>query len=478
MGFAESALGFINLEKLLAANRGNVKTIFLDMGSEFVVENNYEYVVNGEKITIWSKKNPKNKINMQKKIELTPQMVACIGLYEGDGSKHAKGGTNIGFSQREIHLHKFIFEQIEKFFPNTFKIQWSILDDPRSLEKPERQIRIANFKTQIKSQAPVKCTCKKSVKNCDCGAIELQKKFLIYELQNEGKNIGFTIQSQNIRTPTISPVKGGLERIQEFDNSKDFLSLWLNIEHIIVDNIVNNIPVSENEEFVFYRKPHESEYFLDVEKYAKSIKWKNKISIGRYAVKKLQETIVLSRSKRAEIQLEKSFPLSSLSCLVSGLYLAEGSTKKDYFFLFEAEQVTLNVSLTHTDPVNIEAFCKFLEYMGTNLIVSWKVKVGTKYAWEVEQLAQRYGVVTLRGGEKGQGYLRTSELDYETKNWAISHVKYLGNYSELFHHTEITGVGVPRIDISSNSVLSHYLISFIRDVAFFTKKLDVCTIKK
>ena len=178
---------------------------------------------------------------MQKKIELTPQMIACIGLYEGDGSKHAKGGTNIGFSQREIHLHQFMFEQLEKFFPNTFKIRWSILDDPRSLEKPERQIRIANFKTQIKSQAPIKCTCKKSVKNCDCGAIELQKKFLIYELQNEGKNIGFTIQSQNIRTPTISPLKGGLERIQEFDNSKDFLSLWLNIEHTIVDNIANNI---------------------------------------------------------------------------------------------------------------------------------------------------------------------------------------------------------------------------------------------
>ena len=45
------------------------------------------------------------------------------------------------------------------------------------------------------------------------------------------------------------------------------------------------------------------------------------------------------------------------------------------------------------------------------------------------ELAQKYGVVTLRGGQKGQGYLRTLELDHETKNWATSHVKYLGKYS-------------------------------------------------
>ena len=75
MDFAESSLGYIDLEKLLSANRGNVKTIFLDMGSEFVVENNYEYVVNGEKITIWPKKNPENKIDMQKKI--TNLVVFC-----------------------------------------------------------------------------------------------------------------------------------------------------------------------------------------------------------------------------------------------------------------------------------------------------------------------------------------------------------------------------------------------------------------
>ena len=80
--------------------------------------------------------------------------------------------------------------------------------------------------------------------------------------------------------------------------------------------------------------------------------------------------------------------------------------------------------------------------------------------WEIEQLAQKYGVITLRGGEKGQGYLRTLELDHETKNWAISHVKYLGKYSELFHHTEITGVGVPRIDISSK-FCSKPLFNFI-----------------
>ena len=153
MNFSDSSLGHIDLEKLLVSNHGNIENIFLDMGSKFVVENNYEYKVNGEKISIWSKKNPGNKINIQKKIELTPQMIACIGLYEGDGSKHAKGGTNIGFSQREIHLHQFMFEQLEKFFPNTFKIQWSILDDPRKLEESERQIRIKNFKTQINSNA-------------------------------------------------------------------------------------------------------------------------------------------------------------------------------------------------------------------------------------------------------------------------------------------------------------------------------------
>ena len=65
--------------------------------------------------------------------------------------------------------------------------------------------------------------------------------------------------------------------------------------------------MSDNDGFVFYRKPQESEYFLDVEKYAKSIKWKTQRSIGRYTVKKLQATIVLSRSKSIRNTVEKIF---------------------------------------------------------------------------------------------------------------------------------------------------------------------------
>ena len=150
------------------------------------------------------------------------------------------------------------------------------------------------------------------------------------------------------------------------------------------------------------------------------------------------------------------------------------------FFLFDKKHIVGSkaFSLTHTDAMNIQAYCIFLEKLGKKLLVSWKVKIGEKYVTEVELIAQRHGVVLLRGGEKGQGYLRTSELDKFSKEFALNQVEYLKNYSELFHHTEVTGVGIPRIDIAGDSMLIFYLMSLIRDIAICVGNLDKFMKKK
>ena len=470
--FSKHSFGYVDLEKMLSYDKGMIKNTFLDMGSTFIVKNEFEYNIKKDKITIWPKKNPKKKINIPKKIELYPEFIACIGLYEGDGSKHAKGGSNIGFSQREIHLHKFMKEQLEVVFLKSFELSWNILDDPRSFVKPERMIKLENYKNENNIKSPIKCKCEKKLKLCICGAEKLQKEFLLNEFQEEGEKIGMKINSDEIKNITISNVKGGLERIQEFKNSKDFLALWLKIEHSVVENIVNNIKESNDEAIIFYSNPHDSDYSLDVQKYVKSIKWKLLTRYGKYQTEIKNNKLYISRSKIKEINVERNLKISPLICVNSGLYLAEGSTKKDYLFLFENVKVPLNISLTHTDAVNIQSYCMFLEKIGENLLSSWKVKIGTKYESEVELLAQRYGVIALRGGELGQGYVRTIELDMASKQWALDQVKYLEKYSELFHHTELTGVGIPRIDISGDSVSSHYIISLIRDISFFTQNLD------
>ena len=113
-----------------------------------------------------------------------------------------------------------------------------------------------------------------------------------------------------------------------------------------------------------------------------------------------------------------------------------------------------------------------LENLGKNMLVAWKVKVGTKYESETEEIAQKLGVVTLRGGEKGQGYVRTFELDSEAKKWALNYNDILKNYVAEYHHLEMTGAGITRVHIISHPPLGPFFLTLIREMVFNTDNLE------
>src|SRR5690349_10645 len=49
-------------------------------------------------------------------VDLTPQMVAFFGAYDGDGNKTGE----IGFAQNEVHLQEFVFESLRVLFGESF----------------------------------------------------------------------------------------------------------------------------------------------------------------------------------------------------------------------------------------------------------------------------------------------------------------------------------------------------------------------
>jgi len=459
--------GLIDLEKLFKTYNGKMESNLTDLGSKWLVSGNYEWKINHNNIKI-TPKNNNFSITLPKKIPITGPFLAFIGLYDGDGNKTRGSPRPIGFSQREMNIHRFAHDMLHSFFSNQFETKWSLLEDSKRFETPQKRRELSRFRST-------------SNKYSNFSNNDLIKEFVKREFLDSATRVGLTVTLNQISTPVISPKKGAralgkssLEYIQNMKHSEKFLAFWLKIVRSLTDAVIENIQESCGGAFYFNEPPHDSQnILLDVQEYVKKVRWKLANKFGSYDIKSIgNDSLSISRSKNKELTIFKKLPLSPFHFLVAGIYLAEGDTKKDYLFVMDKEKVPLTVALTSSEETYLQGFAQMLENLGRGLVVSWKVKVGTKYESETEEIAQKFGVVTLRGGEKGQGYVRTLELDSEAKKWAIEHTPILTKYSDLYHHMEMTGAGIPRVHILSDSTLAPYFISLVRDMAFDCGNLE------
>jgi hypothetical protein len=458
-----NSLGYVDVKELLERCRGDVEITLTDLGATCKLERRYQWTVNGDFTEIRPIDDLSKKLKLPTRIYLTPRIVAFIGLYDGDGNKARNGGREIGFSQREINIHKFASDMFKEIFGSQFETKWSILEDTRRFETDEIRQELDRLRSQMIARNPAESP------ELDA----LKKEYIRREFLEAARKVGLNVNESQIRTPVVSSKKGAkaagkssLEYIQNLSGSGKFLTIWLKIVRICTDNIISNKPCAEG--LVFSGEPHESGiHILDVGSYTRSLKWATGKRTAKYIVENAGNGFVeIAKSKKVRIRISSRLKLTPFLFLVAGIYLAEGDTKKDNFFTFETTPASLNVALTSSEPEYIGAFIRLLEILGKNLLKSWKVKVGTKYEWETEELAQRFGVISLRAGEKGQGYVRTLELDRELQNWGLTNHPTLRNYSELYHHMEITGVGIPRAHIQAAIQIAPYFISLIRDCVF------------
>jgi hypothetical protein len=81
----------------------------------------------------------------------------------------------------------------------------------------------------------------------------------------------------------------------------------------------------------------------------------------------------------------------------------------------------------------------------------------------------------LRGGNSGDGKLRTMEISIAIKAWALELADCLRPYSDRFSHVEPTGAGVPRIDFWASSSLCRWYFPLIMVAAFGNTVADPTT---
>jgi hypothetical protein len=83
----------------------------------------------------------------------------------------------------------------------------------------------------------------------------------------------------------------------------------------------------------------------------------------------------------------------------------------------------------------------------------WKIKVGSQYFPELVVIGLKNAVPVLRGGDSGDGKLRTMEISLALKQWALEVVPSICQYEDKYSHVEPTGAGVPRVDFWASQSL-------------------------
>ncbi len=489
MAWRDHAYGFINVPVLLEQSNGEISIELSDSAVIRSYHAAYRWDVDGRFTRIESG-NAVTSILTE--IPLTYDVILLMGLYAGDGNKTG----NIGFSQREITITAFVHRGLRKVFGENVPFRWNLLEDTKRFLTDDYREQLRVLEEELVAKG-FEFPPPNDVRSFHCAnrdyeiqarEVELMKAFIRREFEAKAHAIGMEVDEARFSV-TVSPCKGALspgqsalEYIQGIERSRPFLPLWLKILNGCVNSILEN-RVREGEWLLWREPPQESSpWKLDVECYINShVRWLTSTRNNRYSTSRAGDDL-LRLSKRGDVYVEvyPEWPISPFELLHSGLYLAEGGTKKETMFELGSEVTSgLRVSFTSSEERLVLNFLRFLNRLGPNLLRAWKVKIGKKYSAELDILAQKRGVLPLMGGEKGQGYLRTMEVAEDLLAWAEKYNPGIGGIREKFSHVESTGVGIPRVDIHGvNSTVDVALLTFIRDLMINPDSIEDCLVKQ
>jgi hypothetical protein len=137
----------------------------------------------------------------------------------------------------------------------------------------------------------------------------------------------------------------------------------------------------------------------------------------------------------------------------------------------------LGLGFTSSEGTSLELMLRTLRklFAKDDCVDGWKVKVGSQYFPELVMTGLKHGVPMLRGGNSGDGKLRTIEISLSIKEWALNvadaplngipsmlRQDYAGRYS----HVEPTGAGVARIDFWASSTLCRWYFPLLMYTVF------------
>lgn len=429
MAWTSYSYGTVDIEKLFEHYSGKISYTLSDSARSRTRTGEYKWKEYDESSIIVTCGG--QELVLPKKILLTYDIIVFVGLYGGDGNK----GGNIGFAQREITITAFAYKMFRKIFGQSISIDWNLLEDAkRFFDESYEESFILIEKELIQEgrqlppegeETPFRVAYKEV--RVPARKIALSKEFVFREFKELAKTVGLDT-SRDAFTETVSPSKGAktagksaLEYIQNLKNTSKFMPVWLKIINSIIDTIIDGRKGEDNW-LIWNADPNNIGPRFEIEKYCeKHVTWKTTREIKKYSnVSKNSILLTISKGGTYEVDVYKEWILSPFFLLFGGLYLAEGSTKKENIFLIGKVPLSgLSIAFTSSESRYITNFVNFLKLLGPNMLTGWKIKIGKKYSTELDILCQKRGVLPLPAGEKAQGYLRTIEVTSDLLDWAI-----------------------------------------------------------
>lgn len=495
-------LGEIRVKEFLDRTKGEIRGRLISDAKIRTYGADYVYSEDAEGRLHVSRKGRDTSVVLNPVIDLDEALVSFFGFYSGDGAKGSESKDNPGVvkptlsvSQSEPNLIRFSVEQFRKLFAGSIHFTFSLGEDSayfmagdglRDLENhyggtlpavrllgDVRPTRTTKDDQYLGETRPV------AGDNETHLAFYYQHKAAMEEILTQKKreeieraNIALTA-ADNITASLRRPFKkgarapGGSSRADEthIGGVAGMGELFLKMLHEIESSIQENTRSSTQGLIRWSDVPSEMGEVIDIRTFFTTHAYGAIADERPLFIEGMFEGNDLGyiagcwrRSK--EIFLAPTLRLDPLWCYVSGLYLAEGSTSKaDMMAMCRRRPIGFAFGFTSSEDTSLELLLRALQklFYPADCVATWKVKVGSQYFPELVVIGLKNGVPMLRGGNSGDGKLRTMEISVAIKDWALSVAPSMQSYSNRYSHVEPTGAGVARIDLSASSTLCRWV---------------------
>ncbi len=516
-------LGRVKIEEFLRDQKGLVTGEVCTDAKLRQYKANYEFTVDGDLLHVCrrsSRGDIGTTVTLPRVLELDEALVSFFGLYSGDGSKgaedkHSAGliHPNVSFSQRERHLVRFAVDQFRRIFLSGVRFTFSLGEDSayflsgdgakrledhyrnRGLSGTPKTASLATVRPKL--DAPDEAYLRErrpdaQWTNEEYLAFYYQHKSAMEEVlqaekERELEKVGIVASNDLISTASLRrPFKKGA-RLHGGSSRSDELhlggvggmgELFLKMLHEIEDSVLRDDQHSSQRLIEWNGRPATVGATVDTLDFFKSDPW-GEIAGERPTVQQAGTAEWSGKWPRSsECTLRRSLRLSPLWCYVCGLYLAEGTTNKSTLFgMYAARAEKLALGFTSSEGASLELVLRALGqlFRTEDCLSGWKVKVGSQYFPELVVAGLKMGVPMLRGGESGDGKLRTMEISLAIRDWALSVAdEPIGTSKSVLHqhfankysHVEPTGAGVARIDFWGSAALCRWYFPLLMKTVF------------
>lgn len=513
-------LGHLKVEDYLRRTNGLVTGCIITDAKDRQYRQTYSVTDEGDALIVRRADGNGDAVTIPKIIDLDESLVAFFGLYSGDGAKgsedrHESGRIipTISFSQKEKHLVRFASDQFRGLFPGNIRFTFSLGEDSAYFMAGPGKNKLETHYTMTTGAGtgatlPL-ATIRPNLNNKDeqyLGEIRYDVQgsndehlafyyqhktamevILTAEKKSELASVGISAApnitvTASLRRPFKKGARepGGSSRSDEIHlgGLNGVGELFLKMMQEIEDSILQDSKVSSSGLVEWIDQPSNVGHPIDLFVFFKSNPYGKINNAHPVELVATDDQIVGKWRQSSEMTLKRNLTIDPLWCYIAGLYLAEGSTPKEALFrMFSNRPGSLSMGFTSSEGTSIELMLRTLRklFQKDDCLDAWKVKVGSQYFPELVMTGLKHGMPMLRGGNSGDGKLRTMEISLSIKEWALDIADAPLNgktsilrqdYADRYSHVEPTGSGVARIDFWASSTLCRWYFPLLMYTVF------------